>query len=158
MGWMGRKTRTAIQNYAFPASESHSKDQKHEHLPNTSHVESVTDEKRYQPLPVDLPNQQLPFIEPDVVTSCRSRGSLWLVIDDIVYDCTQFATDHPGGSDVLESFNGSNCSWQFWRFHGKKEMSESGRPLRIGTTKGVKNKFKEPPRFVGLRTNNAAGW
>lgn len=44
---------------------------------------------------------------------------LGIVIDDIVYDCTDFIHDHPGGITVLESFGGSECSckprsrWQF---------------------------------------------
>lgn len=158
MGWMGLGSRTTIQSYAISPSEGCSKDQEHDCLPSTSHVESVTDEERYQPVPIDLPNQHLPFIEPDAITSCRIRGLLWLVIDNIVYDCTHFATDHPGGSDILESFSGSNCSWQFWRFHGKKEMAVSGRPLRIGITKGVKNRFEERPRFVGLSSHNSNEW
>jgi hypothetical protein len=33
-------------------------------------------------------------------------------------------------------------------------MKDSGRPLRVGRTAGVKNRFAERPRFVGLRTRD----
>jgi cytochrome b involved in lipid metabolism len=74
-----------------------------------------------------------------------------LVVDNIVYDCTNFMKEHPGGEQVLQSFGGAECSWQFWRFHGQKEMGEFGRPLRVGRTSGMVNKFQEPSKYVGLR-------
>lgn len=76
---------------------------------------------------------------------------LWLVIDSIVYDCSAFVAEHPGGEQVLESFRGEDCSWQFWRFHGKQQMEEFGVPLRVGRTAGVENRFKKRTRWVGLR-------
>lgn len=81
-----------------------------------------------------------------------------IVIDEIVYDCTQFILQHPGGQEIIKSFAGGECTWQFWRFHGKKVMEEFGRPLRIGRTMGLKNKFKEPVRFVGLKRLGDDGW
>jgi hypothetical protein len=30
-------------------------------------------------------------------------------------------------------------------------MQEFGRPLRVARTAGAKNRFKEPPRYIGLR-------
>ena len=73
------------------------------------------------------------------------------MIDEIVYDCTEFIKEHPGGQQIIESFAGAECSWQFWRFHGKNEMEEFGKPLRVGRTEGMVNKFKEPVRYVGLK-------
>jgi hypothetical protein len=52
---------------------------------------------------------------------------------------------------VIESFIGEDCSWQFWRFHVKEVMEEFGRLLRVGRTEGVRNRFPEPTRWVGLR-------
>ncbi|BCS22975.1 cytochrome b5-like heme/steroid binding domain-containing protein [Aspergillus puulaauensis] len=74
----------------------------------------------------------------------------WIVIDNIVYDCTEFQHQHPGGSVVIRSFIGQDCSWQFWRFHGEEQMKRVGTGLRIGRTSGVQNRFMEPPRYVGL--------
>jgi cytochrome b involved in lipid metabolism len=72
-------------------------------------------------------------------------------VDDIVYDCAGFITEHPGGKQIIESFAGAECSWQFWRFHGKIVLETFGKPLRVGRTKGMENKFKERPKYVGLR-------
>jgi hypothetical protein len=30
-------------------------------------------------------------------------------------------------------------------------MEQFGKPLRVGRTRGLENKFKEPPKYVGLR-------
>jgi cytochrome b involved in lipid metabolism len=101
---------------------------------------------------IELEDGQLPFIADAVVRSAKhDLGRTWIVVDNIVYDCTEFALQHPGGETVIESFAGQDCSWQFWRFHNKTHMRQSGRPLRVGWTSGVKNRFAERPRFVGLR-------
>ncbi|KAL4816177.1 hypothetical protein BDW67DRAFT_191087 [Aspergillus spinulosporus] len=118
------------------------------------------------------PDSKLPYIDSSIVSlveqywnkatsvkhsssttdSAPSIGQLpaWIVIDNIVYDCTVFQHSHPGGLVVIRSFVGQDCSWQFWRFHGKEHMMKFGRPLRIGKTSGIRNRFTEPPRYVGL--------
>lgn len=114
---------------------------------------SVTDEQ-YPFQGVAAPDDSLPFIPPNIVRSQRSAKEnrdrrIWIVIDKIVYDCTNFIHEHPGGDTVIRSFIGEDSSWQFWRFHSRSVMDNYGRPLRIGRTEGVENRFKEPPRFVG---------
>jgi cytochrome b involved in lipid metabolism len=81
-----------------------------------------------------------------------------IVVDNIVYDCTDFLSEHPGGEQVIKSFGGAECSWQFWRFHGKKEMEEFGRQLRVGRTEGLRNRFPEPKRYIGLRKLGDNEW
>lgn len=98
----------------------------------------------------------LPFIPPSVVRdqralSSQGQGRAWIVVDNIIYDCTEFLNDHPGGDTVIKSFIGEDCSWQFWRFHSQALMDQYGRSLRIGRTKGVENRFLEPPKFFGSR-------
>lgn len=116
--------------------------------------------QQLQPLPLahpQTPNHELPFLSASQLARLSngrngtSATPLYLVIDDIVYDCTGFVHDHPGGPRVIENFSGQDCSWQFWRFHSKENMREWGQPLRIARTNGVKNRWKERPRFVGLR-------
>lgn len=75
-----------------------------------------------------------------------------------MYDCTDFITEHPGGEQIIRSFAGAECSWQFWRFHGVKEMRESGTGLRVGRTEGMKNKYPEPVKWVGLRKLGGDEW
>jgi cytochrome b involved in lipid metabolism len=118
-------------------------------------VEIPRDQKKEWKFPCvsdSVTNEELPFVSSSEVTS-RSTESLelWIVVDNIVYDCSDFVLEHPGGTDVIESFRGEDCSWQFWRFHGQEHIREFGKPLRVAKTEGVKNRFKEPVRFVGLR-------
>ncbi|KIY01440.1 uncharacterized protein Z520_02992 [Fonsecaea multimorphosa CBS 102226] len=82
----------------------------------------------------------------------------WIVIDDIVFDCSDFISEHPGGQQVILSFVGEDCSWQFWRLHGKNVMEQYGRALRIGRTEGIQNRFVEPVRYVGLSNLGDDGW
>lgn len=102
--------------------------------------------------------KDLPFIEWEEVKATertRSMGlpdwRLWIVIDDIVYDCTAFQHDHPGGKAIIQKFAGQSCGWQFWRFHSKSQLKEYGHKLRVGRTSGVTNRYQEPARYVGLR-------
>ncbi|RGP81457.1 hypothetical protein FLONG3_395 [Fusarium longipes] len=126
-------------------------DSKHDLVPSVTLVEHSSGPTTYKSAPDTTESDDLPFIEAETVADACQNGQLWVVIDDVIYDCTEFVHDHPGGSRVIEHFKGSNCTWQFWRFHSEKNMTEFGRSLRIGRTSGIRNKFKEPPRFVGLR-------
>lgn len=113
----------------------------------------ITDDQ-YPLQDVTTSDDSLPFIPPTIVRSQRSQMSnqhrrIWIVIDNVVYDCTNFINEHPGGDTVIRSFIGEDSSWQFWRFHSRSLMDNFGRPLRIGRTMGVENRFKEPPRYVG---------
>ena len=118
-------------------------------------------------------DEDRPFIPAEMVSSKSKQGRLavkgqtaadpsrqdwWIVIDNIVYDCTDFILEHPGGEQVIMSFIGEDCSWQFRRFHSRKIVEEDARPLRIGRTDGVKNRFKEPKRFLGLSTSGGDEW
>ncbi|KAL4866629.1 hypothetical protein BDV12DRAFT_198979 [Aspergillus spectabilis] len=122
--------------------------------------------KKYTLHDPSIPDSDLPYIDPstlslvekhwtkaanaDTTSSPESTPCAWIVADNTVYDCTDFQHEHPGGPAVICSFVGQDCSWQFWRFHSKEHMTVFGRGLRIGRTSGIKNRFKEAPRYVGL--------
>jgi cytochrome b involved in lipid metabolism len=116
-------------------------------------------------LDVSIPDEKLPFISSSQVQEQRPSKSgiskdrrLWIVVDNVVYDCTHFVSEHPGGDTVINSFVGEDCSWQFWRFHSNSIMRDFGRPLRVGRTEGVNNRFKEPPRYFGLARMGRDEW
>ena len=80
-------------------------------------------ESKYICQPLTVPDEDLPLITSEEVLSKRRPGALsgkashseerkdyWIVVDDIVYDCTSFILDHPGGEQVILSFVGENCS------------------------------------------------
>jgi cytochrome b involved in lipid metabolism len=149
-----------------------------EDVNNQSQQDGVTKSsaanKKYPFVPESLSDDDLPFIAKDLVLGrskqFKSRGQAisdreqtldneyWIVIDSIVYDCSDFAAEHPGGEDVIMSFVGEDCSWQFWRLHGKSVMEQYGRALRVGRTEGIKNRFPESVRYVGLSKLGDDGW
>ena len=51
-------------------------------------------------------------------------------------------------SEVLQS---PEHPGQFLRFHSSKHLKEYGSRLRVGKTKAIENRFKEPKKYVGLR-------
>lgn len=97
--------------------------------------------------------RQLPHFSPEEVLKRNGEAceKLWIVVDKIVYDCSEFVVEHPGGDEVIRSFGGRDCSWQFWRFHGPKDMEEWGAPLRIAKCEEATNPYREPNRWVGLK-------
>ena len=161
MGWLKIKqqhlSRTVVTQPVDEASSNH------EHLKSsTQHIEFAPSTTKVKPRPrtrhfanIKTPDNELPYISSDEVKAKRGNSDnatqTWIVIDDIVYDCSEFCETHPGGYTVITSFNGSDCSWQFWRFHDKQNLKDFGTSLRIGRTTKVGNLFKEPARFLGLR-------
>ncbi|ETN37448.1 uncharacterized protein HMPREF1541_08439 [Cyphellophora europaea CBS 101466] len=129
-------------------------------------------ERKYAIVPAHLSDNNLPFIPKETVVGKQQPGLLaegdltsdprrhdwWIVIDNVVYDCTDFVLEHPGGQQVIMSFVGQDCSWQFWRFHRDSQIQRYGKQLRIGRTEGVANRFKEPKRFVGLSKLSDDSW
>jgi cytochrome b involved in lipid metabolism len=171
MGWMKAERSNAADTKLSPQSSSHEKRPESDgnehavfHIENTSLIPRLSIQ-HLQLLPFahqDTPESALPFLPASQLAflanghNNTSAGPLYIVIDDIVYDCTQFVHDHPGGHRVIESFRGQECSWQFWRFHSRDNLNEWGHLLRVARTEGVKNRWKEKPRFVGLRKFGAA--
>lgn len=76
-----------------------------------------------------------------------------------MYDCSGFTSIHPAAQLVIDSFRGEECSWQFWRSHGKRQMEEFGKLLRIDRTAEMVNRFAEPKRWAGMKAYiSADGW
>ncbi|EXJ65967.1 uncharacterized protein A1O5_10943 [Cladophialophora psammophila CBS 110553] len=117
---------------------------KEETLRSGEELGSATGE--YHVVQNGLPNQDLPAIPANEVRrrNGKSCPDIWIVIDDIVYDCTIFVNEHPGGDTVIRSFAGKDCSWQFHRVHGFQKNRKWLPGLRVGQTKGVENPYPKP--------------
>ena len=152
MGWLKRKLEGTTTGNTHDAALSQ------KHVAIMDHVEFADVElgnkhhiSPYKLHPIELADLDLPFIPASTVQASKTNSNrLWLVIDTIVYDCTDFVDQHPGGKTVSDSFRGQDCTWQFWRFHNRAILND-GRSLRVGRTKDVPNRFPEQSRFVGLR-------
>lgn len=166
MGWIRLRNQSAANK--FPTGRLPDLTATHDKvLPQSDHVENIDSssapvsdlQDRFQQL--SIPDSDLPYIDKSRVSRIRERwrsqledpfnvSRAWIVIDNIIYDCTEFQHEHPGGVSVIQNFIGQDCTWQFWRFHSMEHMEEFGKKLRVGRTSGVENRFKEPPRYVGL--------
>jgi cytochrome b involved in lipid metabolism len=56
----------------------------------------------------------------------------------VVYDCSDFAQEHPGGEAVIRRYAGRDCSLPFWRFHREDQLVKYGWALRVGRVAGVR--------------------
>lgn len=83
------------------------------------------------------------------------------MIDDMVYDVTEFSNEHPGGQMPLKNFAGKSCScwyhtfliWdevteysisgQFHQIHSQTTLQRHG-GLCVGWTENVMNPFEKP--------------
>ncbi|KAJ5674305.1 uncharacterized protein N7477_004239 [Penicillium maclennaniae] len=156
MGWLSLRSRL---NGSFPHVTSFNTSTAHvEHIKHAEDFEYVENVKeihlKYSLQDTFVPDADLPFIPAAVVRDQKlshldGQGRAWIVVDNVVYDCTKFINEHPGGETVIQSFVGEDCSWQFWRFHDKTVMEQWGRPLRVGRTEGIRNRFKEIPKYFG---------
>jgi len=97
---------------------------------DTEHVEHAI---QHRPrLSTRLPPSQLPHITAEEVARegsgkdgrlCKASHimpkrlgliliSLGLVVDSVVYDCSDFVSSHPGGPAFIRGFASQDCSWQ----------------------------------------------
>ncbi|KAL1962365.1 hypothetical protein VTN77DRAFT_9778 [Rasamsonia byssochlamydoides] len=120
--------------------------------PSLSTVQKVEDiaidDTEYPILPRDVAKEALPFIDATEVRKRdgKNHSRLWIVIDDIVYDCSSFVHKHPGGEMPIRNFAGKSCSWQFHRVHGSGHLKMYAEAFRVGRTEGVENPYPEPER------------
>lgn len=70
-----------------------------------------------------------------VLRNGGAKGS-WLVIDGVVYDITDFLTQHPGGAHVLRGYAGMDGSLGYQRVHaGRTEVEAMLEIYAIGTVR-----------------------
>ncbi|KAI1198760.1 acyl-CoA dehydrogenase/oxidase [Nemania serpens] len=67
------------------------------------------------------------------VASHNKGDSLWIVVDDDVYDLTKFQDDHPGGKKILTRVAGKDASKQFWKYHNEGILKKYKPSLQIGS-------------------------
>ncbi|KAI5920574.1 acyl-CoA dehydrogenase NM domain-like protein [Camillea tinctor] len=67
------------------------------------------------------------------VASHNKGDSLWIIVDDDVYDLTKFQDDHPGGKKILTRVAGKDASKQFWKYHNEGILKKYKASLQIGS-------------------------
>ncbi|KAI5138674.1 hypothetical protein NEAUS04_1818 [Nematocida ausubeli] len=51
------------------------------------------------------------------VSEHTAKDSCWIVLSNIVYDVTEYAKDHPGGSNIIYENAGKDCTDLFNTLH-----------------------------------------
>ncbi|AEO55952.1 hypothetical protein MYCTH_2300312 [Thermothelomyces thermophilus ATCC 42464] len=69
------------------------------------------------------------------VAQHKDEKSMYIIIDDGVYDVAGFLDDHPGGAKILKRMAGKDATKQFWKYHGKSVLEKYGPKLKVGTLK-----------------------
>ncbi|KAK1836257.1 putative cytochrome b5 [Podospora conica] len=73
------------------------------------------------------------FTKADVATHKDEAAGMYIIIDDGVYNITEFLEEHPGGAKILKRVAGKDATKQFWKYHGKSVLEKYGAGLKVGT-------------------------
>jgi cytochrome b involved in lipid metabolism len=49
----------------------------------------------------------------DKIKTHTTKESVWIIIDDYVFDVTTYMSRHPGGSQLFLKYAGTDCTKQF---------------------------------------------
>ncbi|KAF2815113.1 acyl-CoA dehydrogenase NM domain-like protein [Mytilinidion resinicola] len=67
------------------------------------------------------------------VASHNKTDSLWVIVDEDVYDLTKFQDEHPGGKKILQRVAGKDASKQFWKYHNESILKKYQKQLQVGS-------------------------
>jgi alkylation response protein AidB-like acyl-CoA dehydrogenase len=66
------------------------------------------------------------------VASHKTASDLWIIVDEDVYDLTNFQEEHPGGKKILSRVAGKDASKQFWKYHNDSILKKYQK-LQVGS-------------------------
>lgn len=69
------------------------------------------------------------------VSKHNNSKSCWIIINDGVYDITEFLSLHPGGKMILISIGGKDATESFEMFHRESVLFKHGEKYKIGKLK-----------------------
>lgn len=55
------------------------------------------------------------FTKADVAKHNKPDAGLYVIVDQNVYDITNFIDEHPGGAKILKRMAGKDATKQFWK-------------------------------------------
>ncbi|KAK3692836.1 putative membrane bound hemo protein [Podospora appendiculata] len=69
------------------------------------------------------------------VAEHNTKKDMFVVIHDVVYDCTKFIDEHPGGEEVMLDVAGQDATEAFEDVGHSDEARETLEQLKVGTLK-----------------------
>ncbi|KAF2161731.1 hypothetical protein M409DRAFT_69542 [Zasmidium cellare ATCC 36951] len=67
------------------------------------------------------------------VAAHKKPDDLYIIVDQDVYDLTQFQDEHPGGKKILQRVAGKDASKQFWKYHNESILKKYQSKLQVGS-------------------------
>ncbi|CAJ1461376.1 unnamed protein product [Effrenium voratum] len=71
------------------------------------------------------------------VAKHNTRESIWIIVDDLVYDLTRYIDKHPGGPLMIENMAGKDCTDVFANYHSARVYKQMLPPMLIGQATNV---------------------
>lgn len=71
------------------------------------------------------------------VSQHNKEKDMLIIVDDSVYDVSEFVNEHPGGAKILKRVAGKNATKQFWKYHNEGVLKKYAPKLKVGTVKEV---------------------
>jgi cytochrome b involved in lipid metabolism len=78
---------------------------------------------------MSINNQKYTFEE---VSKHDQKDDCWIIIDDYVYDVTEFVEIHPGGKNMILMVAGKDATEYFHELHNENILQEIGEEYIIG--------------------------
>ncbi|KAI9373154.1 cytochrome b5-like heme/steroid binding domain-containing protein [Aspergillus egyptiacus] len=75
------------------------------------------------------------FTPADVASHNSPDKGLYIIVDNAVYDVTNFIDEHPGGAKILKRVAGKDATKQFWKYHNDGVLKKYGPKLKVGDVK-----------------------
>eukprot|EP00913_Durusdinium_trenchii_P001332 g1230.t1 len=92
---------------------------------------------RTEPLVSGLRTEELRKFTVEEVAKHNTRDSLWIIVDNMVYDTTRYIDKHPGGPLMLENMAGKDCTDAFANYHTARVYKQLLPPMLIGEATDV---------------------
>ena len=67
------------------------------------------------------------------VSKHNKEDDMWIIINEYVYDITNFMSEHPGGKQILMNVAGKDATEYFEELHNPKVLKEVAEDYKIGT-------------------------
>ena len=81
----------------------------------------------------ETPKKTLRQFTPAEVAKHTKKGDCWVVLNNEVYDVTEFLPDHPGGKNAILLYGGKDATKEFNMLHKPEIIEKYGKQYHIGT-------------------------
>uniref|UniRef100_A0A915B5M5 Cytochrome-b5 reductase n=1 Tax=Parascaris univalens TaxID=6257 RepID=A0A915B5M5_PARUN len=91
-----------------------------------------------------LASQQLPFVTDEELRKHNSADDCWILLDNKVYDVTEYLTFHPGGIEQLMKAAGCDGTNLFHKYHSWINYETMLTSCFVGYFRGDRNQLAQP--------------